>query len=251
MKLLQINVWQGRLLRPLLRLIADVQPDVIFAQEIYSFSGLVSLDSPWNYFGTLELIAAQSRFKYAHFSPASIFPMFGHQLGYGNAILSTYEPSHFSTHYTGGDGPMHINSPASFDGNNGRNFQHLTISDGQREINLINHHAHWLNQPLGDETSIKKLQLVANYVNALSSPVVVAGDFNVLPTSPAMIKFEKSVGFTNLTTMSQTKSTLSAAHYMKNIVCDYVLTSPDIEIRNVQILDALVSDHRAILAEIN
>ena len=235
MKILQINVWQGRLLRPLLNLIERVDPDIIFTQEIYSYPAPITIDSPWNYFGTLELIASRNHFEHVYFSPASTFPMFGRELGYGNAILSKYKPVRSSTHYTGGSGPVHHDAPTTFDGNKGRNFQHLTVIIGNLEINLINHHGHWVNQPLGDELSKARLQVVAEYIRRLPGPVIMGGDLNLLPSSPAMLAFQKSIGLRDLVATTKTHSTLSAAHYAGGIVCDYIFTSPSLATGNIEV----------------
>ena len=250
MKVMQINVWQGRLIKPLLALIRKEDPDIIMAQEIYSYPHKIAAISPWDYLSTLERIAAIS-YKHTYFSPCSTFEMFGKSLGYGNAIISKYPLANTSTHYTGGPGPIHYDEPSAFGGNDSRNFQHATVTTNTGELHLVNHHAHWADQPLGDETSTKRLGRVASFVSSLKGPIVTAGDFNVSPTSPAMTAFIAATGLSDITATTGATSTLSSAHYASNVMCDYLLASPDITIKKIQIFGELVSDHLAIFAEID
>ncbi|HVQ43674.1 MAG TPA: endonuclease/exonuclease/phosphatase family protein [Candidatus Saccharimonadia bacterium] len=253
MKLLQINVWQGRLLRPLLDLVKHESPDIICAQEIYTYPEPIAPTSPWNYFRTVERIAELGGYQYVHFALSTTFTMADHPLGYGNAILSRYPLHDASVHYTGGPGPLTQNHLAAYDSNATRNFQHVVVDAGSTNINLINHHGHWVNQPLGDDASAHRLQLVAKFVAGLTGPVIVTGDFNLSPQSPAMKQFLETTGLTDQVTTAGTITTsLSAAHYLSTpIVCDYILTNPELTVSSLHASDRLVSDHRAIIAEID
>lgn len=249
MKIMQINVWQGRLLSPLLAFIKSQSPDIIFAQEVYSYPAPLAPGSPWNYFGTHELISALGNY-HTYFSPSCTFPMFGQTLGYGNAIFSKSPIAQSSTHATMGSGPIHYEDPSTF-GGNARNFQHVTVHAGLTELNLINHHGHWVNQPLGDAVSAERLRLVAHYINALDGPVVFAGDLNLSPNSPAITEFLGSTGLINANADTTATSTLSQAHYMSDIICDYIMANSEVKISDSHIHNELLSDHKALITEID
>src|SRR6478752_2385525 len=104
MKLMQINLWGGRIQRPMLDLITAEAPDVILAQEVYAYPFSVPYSSPWGYFSILERIAKAGGYEHSYFSPSSTFTMFGRQLSYGNAILSKFPLTDAITHYTGSAG---------------------------------------------------------------------------------------------------------------------------------------------------
>ena len=57
MKIMQINLWSGRIQRPLLGLIERERPDIVFCQEVFSFPGNVAPDSPWATWRTADLMA--------------------------------------------------------------------------------------------------------------------------------------------------------------------------------------------------
>ena len=251
MKIMQINVWQGRLLTPLLSLIEQESPDLIMTQEVYSYPRPVADHAPMDFIATLESFAKVGHFQYTYFSPANTFDIFGHEVGYGNAILSKFSFEHTSTEYTGGPGPIHLNDPAAYDGNAGRNFQHVVINTGRTGLNVINHHGHWIPDPLGNNVTTKRLLKIAAYIKNLDGPVLMCGDLNVSLQSPAIRKFREAVGLRDLVDTTDTHTTLSQAHYIKNIVCDYIFTSPELKINRIEVSEKLVSDHKAVIAEID
>ncbi len=252
MKIMQINVWQGRILTRLLKLIEQENPDILFTQEVFSYPVPVSPSSPWKQFTTLQQIAQTGQFEHHFFSPSTIFPMLGHQLEYGNAIFSRYKLLHATTHYNASSGPQHADDPANVEINDTRNFQHAQIEIDGSTLNLINHHAHWVPHPDGDEISMQRLLKVADYIKNLDGPVLMAGDLNLSPTSPPVVAFQKVVNLQDLVATTSATSTLSAAHYVpENIICDYLLASPGIRISRVEVSNQIVSDHKAVIAEID
>ncbi len=252
MKIMQINTWQGRLLKPLLNLIKAENPDIIFAQEVYDYPASLSLNSPWNYFDTARHIAAQGNYPATYFSPELTVPMFEAPLGYGNAIFSKTPFTHSSVHYTAGPGPLKLAGSESFSGNLGRNFQHAVINAPNGPLNLINHHGHWVNQPLGDQTSHDRLQDVANYLTTLTGPIIFAGDLNLSPDSPALRSLITTTNLSDLAIKSGITTTLSSAHHVTHdIICDYILASPSLTSTQFEASSHLVSDHRALIAQID
>lgn len=250
LKVMQLNLWSGRIQRPIIELVKRELPDLLFAQEVLSFPGEVHFTSPWSTWRTLELMTAAGHFSPAFFAPSSTYPMFGLTLSYGNAVLSRFPLVNTSVHYTGGSGPRHFDQATQADHNATRNFQHAVIKVGGQHLNLINHHGHWVNQPLGDEVSVERLQIVADYINKLEGPVIMAGDLNLSPESPAIQKFLAATGLTD-TTSRPGGTTLSAAHYVdRPIICDYIFISPELTLKEAKVHDAIVSDHRALTAEI-
>jgi len=250
MKTIQVNTWQGRITEPLLNLIKTEAPDLVFTQEVFSYPVPVKPGSPWKQFSLLEQIASQGHFEHVFFSLSGYLTLFGQKLSYGNAILSKYKIENASTHYTG-DGPVSFEDPNVYDNNAGRNFQHVVVNIGQTKLNLINHHGHWVNQPQGDEVSVERLIKVADYAAKLDGPIIIGGDFNLSPNSPAVQALQQKLKLHDLVAEARPATTLSAAHYVKhNIVCDYLLVSPSLKTGRIEVSDQIVSDHKAVIAEI-
>jgi endonuclease/exonuclease/phosphatase family metal-dependent hydrolase len=252
MKLMQINAWHGRISRPLLELVSREQPDVIFTQEIFSYPKLIPPSSPWAHISILGRMASAAKLEHSYFSPSTTYDMFNHTLSYGNAIISRFPFLSTATHYTGGPGPVHFQEPGDVDHNRMRNFQHVVITAHGQSYHLINHHAHWAPQPLGDEISTQRLGIVAEYINELEGPVIMAGDLNLSPDSPALQQFTKRTHLRNVVTGSAITTTLSPAHYVDlPIICDYIFVSPQLTCGGAWASDAIVSDHRAVMAEVS
>jgi endonuclease/exonuclease/phosphatase family metal-dependent hydrolase len=252
MKIIQLNTWQGRITEPLLNFIKTTVPDILLTQEIFSYPAPVSPDSPWKQFSLLEQIATQNHFDHVFFSPSGYLTLFGQKVGYGNAVFSKYAFNHTSTHYTGGPGPAQFDNPNIYDNNAGRNFQHVRINTGKTTLNLINHHGHWVDQPRGDAVSLERLQQVADYIATLTDPVILGGDFNLSPDSAPVQALQHTLKLHDLVADAHPSSTLSAAHYVGiNIICDYLLASPSLKVKSIQISEKIVSDHKAVIAEID
>lgn len=250
LKIMQVNVWHGHISRPLVELVHSEAPDLLFTQETFQYPVRIPDPSHWSTLDLLPRLEAAGEFKETFFSASFTYPLFNHTLSYGNTVFSKFPFEHKSTHYTGGPGPIHLESPEAVDHNAARNFQHAVIQAGGRSLNVINHHGHWVNQPLGDDVSVERLQDVAKYVKNLTGPVVMAGDLNLSPDSPAIQKFLAATGLTDAASRPGA-TTLSAAHYVERpIICDYIFISPELTLKEAKIHDTIVSDHRALTAEI-
>jgi len=249
---MQINVWGGRIARPLLELIRDEAPDIIFTQEMYSYPETIPAPSPWAYFDTLGRIASEAKFEHTFFSACTTFTIFGRTLSYGNAILSKLPLAQTTTLYTAGSGPVHFDQPTTVEHNLTRNYQHAIVDTGRTKLNLINHHAHWAANPAGDEVSFERLQQVADYIATLTGPTILCGDLNLSPSSPAFKQFIANTGLHEALAGTEVTTTLSPAHYVAEpIQCDHILTSPALKIIHADTSDKIVSDHKAIIAEID
>lgn len=240
MKLLQLNIWQGKLLSQTLQLIEFLQPDLLCLQEVFNSKAIVRI--PDHIFEDLNLIQEQTGYTHVYFSPTFTGIYAGIEASFGNAILSRY-PLHACKTIPINGTYQHHYDPATFDMNT-RNLQIVTVQSDEGNFTLANHHAYWQPTPFGNETSLKKMQLVKENLETVDLPLVFAGDLNVIPKSPSMQLFN---GFlTDLTRTHHIRSTLSEVGKVKNVACDHVLISKGIQVKKYEVRRELVSDHRAI-----
>lgn len=251
LKIMQINIWAGRIQRPLYALIEREQPDIVFVQEALNFPGAIDTASLWGTWNTLDGMAEHGNLTHSFYAPCNSWTMFGETLSFGNAILSKVPLTNETVHYTAGNGPIHHEQPGNIDYNTSRNFQHTVVHTGQTQLHLINHHGHWVPNNLGNEVSVERLQVVADYIRGLQGPVIMAGDLNLSPDTAAVQGLLSTTGLIDTTSHTGT-TTLSAAHYVdRNIICDYIFASPEINVTEAKILDDVVSDHRPLIAKID
>lgn len=243
MRLLQLNIWQGRLLRQILEMIDDVKPDLLCLQEV--LSSAESIATPERMFNSLEMIQQQTGFAYTFFSPTFSSEYSGVEASFGNAIISRYPLTDTKTVFTNGTYIPHYN-PSTYNINN-RNLQLATVHFDEQSFTLANHHAHWDIDPLGNEITVAKMQLVKAELKKISLPLIFSGDLNVTAASKSMRLFD---GFLNdLTATNAITSTLSSIGKASNVACDHILVSTDIQVQGFQVLDKLVSDHKALILD--
>ncbi|MCA9327349.1 endonuclease/exonuclease/phosphatase family protein [Candidatus Saccharibacteria bacterium] len=244
MKLLQVNVWMGRLTRQLLPLIEQVQPDIITAQEVFSSSQAVPF--PDTTFNVFELMQKAGGYTHSYFSPIGDFNYSGVSVGVGNGVLSRYPLVSTETIFT--NGSFQANADVSIFESNVRNAQFVTVQlpEGQT-LYVVNHHAYWQPNPVGDEKTVASMQKVFDTLRTIDGPVIFAGDMNVDPGTPAMQLFDGVLD--DLTGTHEVTNTMSSLGKLQGVAPDHILVGPEVHVRDFRVLEDLVSDHQALLLE--
>lgn len=245
MKLVQLNIWQGRLLGQILAFLEKEQPDLLCLQEVYSSD----LDSViLSFFRSYEAIQATLPNHQGFFSPVYDIAVLGKQVRFGTAIFSRYPMSDQETVLISGE----LQSYKTFDDYipNTRNLQRVTIHiDDTHSFCLVNHHGYWVANELGDDISVEKMKKVAGIVADSPRPLICSGDFNVTPESPAMKPLQEQLR--DLTQEYKLPTTLSQFGKVPNVPCDHILVSKGIDVQRFNGSDELVSDHKALILEFN
>jgi endonuclease/exonuclease/phosphatase family metal-dependent hydrolase len=254
MKIIQLNAWLGRLNGPLARFIEAEKPDIICMQEV-----IKPVDANAQFmddqFGFLEEVKQAGKFEYEIFAPNWGFVFGGVILDEGSAILSHFPISNDQNKHTNGEYYVCDNNTSYR--KNTRNYQTCSVElpNGQK-ISLVNYQG-YLDGPkeTGTEMTISTLQKVSDAAGKLPRPLILCGDFNAWPSSPALRVFD-SLQLTNHTIEHNITGTLSSAHRAPDndralATCDYILTSPEIIINNFKVSDVIVSDHKALILEFN
>lgn len=243
MKLLQLNIWQGRLMPQILKLVETVQPDILCLQEV--FSSPRQVDMPDNMFSSFEALLTATGFAHSYFSPVFGVEITDTKAEFGNAIISRFPLQNLRTVFTEGSYLPSINAD-NYVGNT-RNLQLAEAVLPGGILTLANHHAHWEKIPLGLEVSVEKMKAVAQTISELPRPLILSGDMNVVAESATMQVFNGMLR--NLTAENQTKTTLSQLGKASDVACDHILVSQNVQVTSFKVADDLVSDHKALLLE--
>jgi endonuclease/exonuclease/phosphatase family metal-dependent hydrolase len=244
MKLIQVNIWQGRILRNLLKFLEAEQPDIICMQEV--LSSPVKMPA-WDIAQSLESIRKVTGLQHAFYAPTWGFRLMDAKVYHGNAILSRYPLLNQQTIFTNGSFEEEVvNNPYL---NNVRNAQIARVQAEEGSFTLVNHHAHWEPSAQGSATSVERLQRLATAITSIEGPLVVAGDFNVHPTSEAIQRFEEKTGLRNLTREHKVVKTLSELGHPVEVACDYIFINEAITEQRFEVSNTLVSDHKALIFE--
>lgn len=244
MKVLQLNVWMGRLTRQIMPLIEREQPDIITAQEIFDVEGSVPL--PDRMFTLTQEILATGMFPYHYFSATMTMQVAGKNADFGNAIFSKYPIVNAETIFNYGSFVEGVTADTVQP--NTRNAQFVTLAVDGVEMLVVNHHAYWEANPLGSQTSADCLAVIADRLHEIQEkPIIFAGDLNLIAEAPAMRVFDGLLE--DLTATHHIVSTLSPLGKVKDIACDHILVNEQVDVTDFRVLEAIVSDHAALVLE--
>lgn len=206
-------------------------------------------------FNSIELIA-ELGYEYVYFSPVCTFSIDGTEVLYGNAIVSRFpiiEAETIEVHKS-----LAKTTLLPTNSGNQRNAQYARIEvPSGTQISVVNHHGYWEPTGMGSAVTVEKMRIVKEFTLSKPNPLIVCGDLNVIPESPAMRVWDKS--FENLTATKNVKTTLSSLSKAglksfkgdPNVACDHILISRGIAYTNFKVLDDLISDHLGLTVEID
>ena len=249
MKLIQINAWMGKLSPTLLRFLHKENPDFICVQEIFNSENDVPYPNRQINLGP-EIRDLFDIPYHTYFSPRISIDIAGEERFFGNMIFSRLPFESTENFITFGEPSFNVShkSPAS---NSAVGLQIVKIKIDDQIMVLANHHGYWVggeNGQLGDQESIKSLERAAEVLKKFSgSPLIFAGDLNVVNESPAMRPFDNFL--TSLTVTYDIKNTLSGLKYDKPVACDHIMVNDKIAVKNFEVRNIIVSDHFPLIME--
>lgn len=259
MKLISLNIWGGRVYKPLVDFIRQYRETDIFCfQEVYNTSTGKKFYNQLRVNILQEICQILPDFQVFYFpylpgfetdSPESV----DFNLEYGCAIFVNKK--------------ININSYKNYFIYKDKSFkklksdfsnlpiplQSINFSVGNKKFSIFNFHgtpfpANKLDSP----KRLKETGKVAQIVNNATGPKILVGDFNLLPWTKSIETIEKKL--TNLVTrynIPRTRSNLSP--YFGKVefqnFADYIFTSPDIIVNNFQVLEVEISDHLPLIVE--
>ena len=239
MTILQLNIWGGRLGKQIVDLLKREDADVVCLQEVIEVPGGDT------FFEDIDEIKAKAGYEHCFFSPVFGFKLMRRNAKAGLAVLSRIPFEETNATFTRLE---YIDDFDFLDTDyNVRSIQHVTVNNAGRKLHILNHHGHHLREHKnGDEETMRQCRMIVDYMKNLQGPIVLCGDFNLAPESESLeqinavlINHAKKHGI--LTTRTP------LTHKVET--CDYIFTSPDIEIQNFQVLDDIASDHKALTVE--
>lgn len=238
-KLLQANIWGGRLANQLTDFLQAESADIVCLQEVVSTKGDALI------FTTLEQMQEEAGFDHAFSSPVFDFSLMQKKASFGNAILSRQPFTRTETIFT------RLEHKEDFDFDlhdyNIRNFQHATIDVDGKPLHLLNHHGHHVRQHKnGDEETMRQCKIIADYIAELDGPIILTGDFNLAPHSESLEQINRLLN--NLSAEHRLPTTRTPLTN-KTEVCDYIFVSKEVKVNDFRASDEIISDHKALILD--
>lgn len=242
MRILQLNVWTGRIKGALLDFLRNNDFDVICIQEAaWSNSKQKELE---NFFATVDQIKEASGLRYESRSSNWGMRIFTEDniMEQGNVILCKSEIVEDRNELVHNEYHV-IEDVQDF-------YEHaytLQIAKLKSGVIIVNHHGYWKPTPMGDEVTVKVMQKVADIIKELTGPIVMCGDLNIIHEAPAMRELDF---LRDLTFEYGIDNTLSGLKFNGKVACDHILVNDAVRVKRFRVLDDIVSDHKALVAEV-
>ncbi len=242
MKILQLNIWSGKLEKQISELLRREDADVVCLQEVVQVEGGRSY-----FFLDLQELMSATGYEYFYHTPSWSGKYMRREAHWGNCVLSKTPFKSTHSFYTYQEKVNDFDFLEDTDYNAGRSVQHVSVEHNGQPVNILNHHGYHLHSHKnGDEETVRQCGLIADYAKKLNGPVVLCGDFNLIPDSPSLEQINAVlVNHVKERGILSTRTPLTH----KTEACDFIFTSPDIEVMNFQVLDDIVSDHKALTIE--
>jgi exonuclease III len=131
-----------------------------------------------------------------------------------------------------------------------RNLQYATIEHHGGQITLMNFHGLWNGKGKSDCTErLQQSDRVVHFLQSREEPVVLMGDFNLLPDTMSLRKIEDA-GMRNLISEYGITSTRTPLYDKQIGYADYAFVSDGVEVSEFKVLPDIVSDHAPLFLSI-
>ncbi len=243
MKIVQCNIWMGKIEGALERFFKNTDADVICMQEVIN-SNDTTLHVSRLWFDTSRILRANPEFKYYQYFPNWSSDIADGSFQMGNFVISKVPIVSTDSVFINGQYTEHSILTQTPSNNSAVNIVKL-----ENGITVVCHHGFWRKDPLGDEDSLKAFANVEKVVRPLSEqgPLVMCGDLNIIHESPC---FKHLNYLRDLTDENKVETTLSGARLDLKVPCDHILVNDEIEVKDFKVLPDIISDHFALEAEI-
>lgn len=253
MQLITVNIWGGKIYKPLFKFINKHKDktDFFFFQEVFrSDRDVITHGSHSNILKNLIDELTDYNFYYSptaknHDTRGAVnFPLDFGQATFVKKGMNIVKQGEIFVHRTfNKPGPYYPDGRVDFP----RNFIYSEIEKEDKKFLLINLHGFWEPAPKYDtEQRIRQSQIIIDHINHIGLPAIVAGDFNLGIETESLKMFETN-GLRNLVKESGALTTRSTYYHDKwrsnDKYADYIITSKGIWVTDFKVMRAKVSDH--------
>lgn len=252
MQLITVNIWGGKIYKPLLKFLEKHKgkTDVFCFQEVFrSDRDVITHGSHSNIIA--DLIKTLPEFNY-YFSPTAKghdtrgkvdFPLEFGQATFIKRDVNVVKQGEIFVHRSANQVSYYPDGRVDFP----RNFIFSEIENGGKRFLILNFHGFWEPAPKHDnEQRLRQSQIIIDHIKHVDLPSVVAGDFNLRINTKSLKMFEEN-GFRNLIKESGVLTTRSTYYDDKwraeDKFADYILTTKGIWVTDFKVMRSKISDH--------
>lgn len=243
MKLITLNVWGGRKKEGIRDLVARTKADFYCFQEVYNnAAGKDKIFLDGTCFEHLDYLK-----KHMPEYGCLYHPHLGDWWGLAMFVkksVALVDSGEVYVHQQKG-----FNYELELTGKGAKNLQYATFETPLGVRTVMNFHGLYTGEGKEDtESRVMQSQNIIAFIKTLKHPYILAGDFNLNPTTESMNLLEAH-GMRNLIKEYGYTSTRTLLYEKGGKFADYVLVSGEIEALNFSVLPDIVSDHSPLYLE--
>jgi exonuclease III len=250
MKLISLNVWGGKIYRPLMNFINEQAEttDIFCFQEVFQSDSGIPKSSGYrtNIYNDIAYVLKDFDGYFAKtFDGYDMVKIVDFDLRFGVAMfVKKYinVVSHEETlihHVAGGV----IKRKDYFE--TSRSIQSIRFNSNNKIFNIYSLHGLWILDAYGgkrdNKERMQQSKRIRQFMNKNDGEKIVVGDFNLDPDTESLKLLEKNLK--NLIKDYSIKTTRSSLYTRENKFADYTLASLGIRIIDFQVPNVAVSDH--------
>jgi endonuclease/exonuclease/phosphatase (EEP) superfamily protein YafD len=124
------------------------------------------------------------------------------------------------------------------------------VHAGEQRVRFLGLHTHWPITPALARARDQALQGAAELARSADLPVVLLGDLNLTPESPAFDRLLRDAGLRDVMQGVRWRPTWAAGFWPLALRIDHILVSPGLCVEQAEVGPSIGSDHRPVLARL-
>lgn len=259
-KFLTLNIYNGNFLAECISFLKKEDPDIFVLQEVYK-GGFSEQDKKYR---SLEIIRDDFKNYYFYYSPEYFKRVDSIKIESGNVIFSKFPIKEKNTEFYAGEYRERKEENESEFLTCGRNLQAVILRITDRSINIFNTHGIWGFDGKDSPQRLKMSKVITDQIKA-KNKVILAGDFNLNPSTAAVKNIERHLRNVFANSLKSTFNLKLKAEGLKRglyhikkadlesfavSAVDMIFVTPNIKVLKKYQLKADVSDHYPLVAEL-
>lgn len=244
MKLITLNIWGGRVFEPLMDFFKKhaATTDIFCLQEVFNNPPHIK-----------SRVQTKSAKEDIYKDIAEVLKNFNGNMApsqEGEESLCMFVKKDFGVHEIADQfvyrwkNAMEGNDASTY----GINVQFIKFSKDKKDYLVCDLHGHWTPNFKGDNPArLEQSQNIKKFLDNFAGAKVLCGDFNVAPDTKSMEILETSMK--NLVKEYKIATTRSHFYTKEHKFADYIMVSPEIQVKKFEVIQEVVSDHLPLCLE--
>ena len=241
--------------KQVLNLVKEEKPDICVFQEAMNAVD----DTCYESYKSKNYIEKIEGYKYSRFAPlfiadkitvnGEVYKDFGGKAEQGTLIISKYKIKEHYNQFYYNDYKYEYDATHFKEKDWCRSIQNTILEIDGKEVQRINVHGLWNKDKVGDERTIKQSLFILDHIRD-DIPVIVAGDFNLLPNTESIeILNRRLINLIDKYNIKTTRPKFRDGLDIGDVICDYIFVNDLVKVNNLIVIKSDVSDHLPIVLD--